>query len=140
MLVHHGRDGSASYQDHLPERPAAGAAIPRTMIPLLSHPRTRLNVLGTVVLLIGLVSGSLLYRSSLQDDAQTDEDVLAMQDQSKAYDQAVQRNVGATGLLMAHGTQTLEKLTRPRPLAIVLVTISGVAAGGFFLAASRRRG
>ncbi len=101
--------------------------------------RTRLNLLGILVLSAGLGIGGLLYRQSLRNDAEADDDVLAMQEQSNAYDQAVQRNVGATGLLMAHATQTLEKLTRPKPLAIVLVVVSGLAAGGCFRAASRRR-
>ena len=109
------------------------------MIPPTRQSRTRLNLTGFVVLLVGLSIGGWIYRHGLQDDAQADDDVLAMQDQSKAYDQAVQRNIGATGLLMARGTETLEKLTRPKPLAFLLMTVSGLAAGGFFVAAARRR-
>ena len=109
------------------------------MLPLLSHRRTRLNVIGTAVLIVGLGIAGLLYRSSLQNDDQTDADIFLAQEQFKGYDQAVQRNIGATGLLMVHATQTLENLARPRPLAMLVMTVTGVVAGGFFLAASRRR-
>ena len=109
------------------------------MQPPVARRRKRRNALGIVVLVAGLSAGGLLYRSSLPDDAQTDADVLLAQEQYKGYDQAVQRNIGATGLLMVHASETLENLGRLRPLAILLMAVSGVVAGGFFLAASRRR-
>ncbi len=108
------------------------------MVSLATVPRrTRLNILGAVVLLIGLGIGGFIYWHSLQGDS--DDDVLAAQDQSKAYDQAVQRNIGATGLLMDRWTQNLSGLARPRPLAVALIVVSGVTAGGLFVAASRAK-
>ena len=98
--------------------------------------RARLNVIGLAVLLAGLGIGGLIYSQGGTDD---DDDVLAAQNQSKAYDQAVQRNIGAAGLLMDRWTQTLGKFTQPRPLAVTLILVSGVAAGGCFVAAARHR-
>ena len=109
------------------------------MFSFLSRRRTRLNVLGIVVLVVGLSIGGLLYRNSLQDDVQTDADILLAQEQFKGYDQAVQRNIGATGLLAVHATETLENLAKPRPLAILLMMACGVTAGCFFQAAARQR-
>ncbi len=106
------------------------------MTPSLSSRRVRLNALGVLVLAVGLSVGGLVY---WYNNAESDDDVLAAQDQSKAYDQAMQRNIGAVGLLMDRWTQTLEKFTRPRPLAIMLMLATGATAGGCFVAAARRR-
>ena len=107
-------------------------------MPLTTRRRTRLNVLGIVVLLAGFSVGAFLYWHGPQPDAEED-DVLLAQEQTKAYDQAVQRNVGAVGLLMSRWSETISQLGRPGPLAIMIVAVAGVTAGGLFRAASRSR-
>ena len=101
-------------------------------------PSTRLYLTGVLVLLAGLSIGGVILWQHPPDDAETDDDVLAMQYQSKSYQQAVQRNVGATGLLAAQMSQALEKFAQPRPLAITLMCVCGVTTVGFFVAAARR--
>ena len=103
-------------------------------------PATRLYLIGVLVLLAGLSIGGVILWQHPPDDAETDDDVLAMQYQSKAYDQAVQRNVGATGLLMSQVAHALEEFARPRPLAITLMCVCGATTVGFFVAAARRGG
>ena len=75
---------------------------------MLSIPRrrTRLYLLGIVILLAGLSVGSLLYRHSPQEDPDDDDAMLLAQSQ-KAYDLAVQRNVGAVGLLTSRWSEPL---------------------------------
>ncbi len=106
-------------------------------MPFVSRRRTRLQIFGVVVLLVGLSVGGFIYWHGFRDESQ-DDDVLRAQDQSKAYDLAMQRNVGPVGLLMDRWSDKLAQLGQPKPLGIAIVVISGLTAGGFFLAASRR--
>ncbi len=106
-------------------------------MPFVTRRRTRLQFLGVVVLLVGLSVGGFIYWHGLRDGS-GDDDVLAAQDQSKAYDLAMQRNVGPVGLLMDRWSDKLAQLGRPKPLGIVIMVVSGLTAGGFFLTASRR--
>ncbi len=99
---------------------------------------TRLYLTGVCVLLAGFGIGGTVLWQHPPDDAETDDDVLAMQYQSKAYDQAVQRNVGATGLLMSQVSHALGKFAQPRPLALALMCVCGATTVGFFVAAARR--
>ena len=100
--------------------------------------RARLNALGTVVLLAGVGIGGLLYQHARVDEAPSDDDVLFEQEQSKAYQREVERNVGAVGALMAHWDEALEGLGKPRPLAVTIMVVSCAAAAGCFWVASRQ--
>ncbi len=108
-------------------------------MPSIQVRRLRLQVIGIVVLLAGLSIGGFIRWRSPQEDAETDDDVLVMQENSKAYEREVERNVGTFGLLMSQWSQAIAKLGQPRPLAMTFVLVSGLMAGGFFLAASRLR-
>ena len=100
--------------------------------------RARLNALGIIVLLVGVGSGDLIYFLAGPDDTPTDDAVLAEQEQSKAYQREVERNVGAFGALMAQWSDALAELGKPRPLAVTIMIVSCAAAGGCFWVASRQ--
>ena len=105
----------------------------------ITHRRTRLYVCGIVVMLVGLSIVGLLSRRGFADDTETDDDVLLLQEKSKAYDLQVQRNVGGFGLLMSRWAGDIAQLGRPRPLALTVLIVSGLTTGCCFLAASRQR-
>ena len=100
--------------------------------------RARLNALGIIVLLVGVGIGDLVYWLAGTDDAPTDDDVLAEQEQSKAYQADVERNVGPVGALMARWSDALAGLGQPKPLAITIMIVSCAAAGGCFWVAARQ--
>ena len=100
--------------------------------------RTRLNALGIIILLVGIGTGDLIYCLAKTDDAPTDDDVLALQVQSKAYQRAVQQNVGAFGALLSQWSDALAELGQPKPLAVTIMVVSCVTAGGCFWVASRQ--
>ena len=100
--------------------------------------RARLNALGIIVLLVGMGIGDLVYWLAGAPDAPTDDDVLAVQMESKAYQAAVERNVGTFGALMARWADAFAELGQPRPLAVTIMIVSCATAGGCFWVASRQ--
>ena len=102
--------------------------------------RARLNALGMIVLLAGVGTGDLLYWLAGTDNAPTDAEALPMQTHSKAYERDLERNVGKFGVLMAQGSDALAELGEPKPLAVTIMIVSCVAAGGCFWVASRQPG
>ena len=100
--------------------------------------RARLNALGIIVLLVGVGTGDLVYWLVGAHDAPTDDSVLAEQEQSKAYQAAVERNDGTIGALMAQWSDALAELGQPKPLAVTIMIVSCAAAGGCFWVASRQ--
>ena len=100
--------------------------------------RSFVNHLGIAILLAGMSIGCFIYWRSLQGDPGAgDDDALAALEDSRAYQQGVERNVGAFGLLMVQCTDAVAKLGEPRPLAITIMVAANLAAGGCFLVAAR---
>jgi hypothetical protein len=100
--------------------------------------RSLLNYIGIAILLVGMSVGEFIYWRSLQGNSGAgDVDPLASQYESRAYERAVQVNVGTFGLIVSQWLRAAGELTEPRPFAITLIVVSMLAAGGCFLAASR---
>lgn len=103
-----------------------------------ARPRARLQRAGILILAAGLcVSGLLFWRSLRLDSSEDDEGTLREQEQSRAYELEMQKNVGPVGLLMSRWSGTLARLGEPRPLAVETLVVAGLVAGGCFRAASR---
>jgi hypothetical protein len=49
----------------------------------------------------------------------------------------MERTVGIFGVMMDQWSRSVAKLEEPRPLAITIVMVSMLAAGGCFMAAAR---
>ena len=95
--------------------------------------RARLQALGAALLLAGVVAGGFLYWRSFRVDAESEE-ILRAQEQSRAYELAMQKNVGPVGLLMSRWS---DRLGSPQAVAVEVVLAAGLAAGGCFLLAAR---
>jgi len=102
----------------------------------MSIPRhTLLNYIGIAIVVAGMGAADLIYWHSLQkapvaDDSESPYD-------NRKYEQGVEKQVGAVGLLMEKWSQSMTALEEPRGEAITIVVVSVIAAGGCFLAASR---
>jgi len=101
--------------------------------------RSLLNYAGIVILLVGMSVGDFIYWRSLQggDSGNGDEDSLVSPYDSRMYERDVERYVGTFGLIMDQWSRSAAKLAEPRPLAITIIVVSILAAGGCFLVASR---
>ncbi len=100
--------------------------------------RSMLNYIGLCILLAGLSVSSFVYWHGPHDDSVTDDDETAFSsDDSRAYKNAMEKNVGAFGLLEAQWSESLAKLGEPTPLAITILVVAGLAAGGCFRLATR---
>jgi hypothetical protein len=100
--------------------------------------RALLNYIGFFILLAGLGVGEFIYWRSLQGGSGTDaEDPLLSQYHSRVYQRDVQMYVGTFGLIMDQWSRAAAKLGEPRPLAITIIVLSMLAAGGCFMGASR---
>ena len=100
--------------------------------------RSFLNYLGIAILLAGMVIGDFVYWRGLQNAPPDDsDDPLASPENSRVYQQGVERNVGVFGLLMVEFSDAVATLGEPRPLAITIMVVSCLAAGGCFLVAAR---
>jgi hypothetical protein len=104
----------------------------------LTARRALLNYFGIFILLAGVGVGTFIYWRSLQaGSGNDDEDPLHSQYDSRTYQRDVQMYVGTFGLIMDEWSRAAGKLTEPRPLAITIIVLSTVVAGGCFVAASR---
>lgn len=83
------------------------------------------------------MSSLLLWRSLRVDPSHGDETTLREQEQSRAYELEMQKNVGPVGLVMSRWSGALARLGEPRPLAVEILVVAGLAAGGCFRAAFR---
>ncbi len=100
--------------------------------------RSLLNYIGLFILVVGMSVGEFIYWRSLQSGSEKDEeDPLASQYDSRAYQRQVQMNVGTFGLIMDQWSRAIAKLGEPKPLAITITVLSMLSAGGCFIAASR---
>lgn len=105
---------------------------------LATRRRANLRTLGIIVLLAGLAAGAFTYWRAGADDATTDDEVLFEQEQSKAYQRELERNVGPFGALVARWEANIGELGQPRPLAVTIMVVSCAVAGGCFWAAARQ--
>ncbi len=97
-----------------------------------------LNYIGIFILLAGIGTGEFIYWRSLKSGSRgDDQDALAAQYDSRAYQREVQTYVGTYGLLMDQWSRAAAKLKEPKPLAITIAVLSILVAGGFFLVAAR---
>ena len=104
----------------------------------LTSRRSLLNYIGVFILLAGMSAGDFMYWRSLQKGSgNEDADPLVSQYDSRVYQRDLQRYVGTFGLIMDQWSRTAAKLGEPRPLAITIIVLSMLAAGGCFIAASR---
>ena len=95
--------------------------------------RKRLQTLGVLLLLAGLGAGGFLSWRSFQTGTESEEIVRA-QEQSRAYELAMQKNVGPVGLIMSRWS---DRLTSPQAVAIEAALAGGLAAGVCFVLAAR---
>ena len=108
-------------------------------MPPTSSQRSLLNYAGIAILMAGMLTGELIYWRSLHaPDSTSDRDLLLTPESARAYERAVQTNTGTFGLIMVQISHAIGKLTEPKPLAITICSVSALAAGGCFLAASRK--
>lgn len=97
--------------------------------------RSLLNYIGIAILIAGMATGEFIYWRSLQNDSAV-EDVDSPYN-SRVYEQTIERTIGVFGVIMDQWSRSVAKLKEPKPLAITIVVVSMLAAGGCFLAASR---
>ena len=104
-----------------------------------SSQRSLLNYVGIAILMLGMITGELIYWRSLHTtDAPDERDLLLTPETSRAYERAVETNTGTFGLVMVQISHGIGHLTEPKPLAITICGVSALVAGGCFLAASRQ--
>src|ERR1700722_12125680 len=103
-----------------------------------SSRRSLLNYIGVAVLMVGTGAGEFIYWRSLHAaDRTSDEEIMLTPETSRIYERNVETNIGTFGLIMVKFSNAMAKLGEPKPLAITLVVVSALAAGGCFLLASR---
>jgi len=98
--------------------------------------RSLLNYLGIAILIAGLATGEFIYWRSLH---QEEPDFVDSPYDSRVYEQTMERTMGVFGLIMDECSRAVARLKEPKPLAITIVVVSMLAAGGCFFAASRPR-
>ena len=105
--------------------------------------RSALNWLGLAILLAGLVSAALIWRTSKPDSANPDQEridpstPLAPSDSRKQTRQ-IEIYYGKTGVLAERWREEIERFKSGRALAKLVVVVSLIAAFGCFLLASRQ--
>ena len=105
--------------------------------------RSALNWLGVVILLAGLGSATVIWRTSGPDSANPDQEridpstPLAPSDSRKQTRQ-IEIYYGKTGVLAERWREEIERFKSGRPLAKLVVVVSLIAAFGCFLLASRQ--
>ena len=110
--------------------------------------RRQLHVLGGLVLLLGLGSATLVYRSGEDPskpsrnpgassmEYENQDFTLSLEDSKKAS-RDMEIYYGKLGLVVAKWSSRLEELKRPGPLAITIAILSMLVASGCFVAANR---
>ena len=102
-------------------------------------PHHAVNLLGVLILAVGLGVGGFLYWQSCQDDADSNaEDPMLSAYNSRGFAREAQRTTGQVGLLMDQWSESFAKLGEPRSFAILVVVTSSVVAAGCFLVAATR--
>ena len=78
----------------------------------MAAPRqTPLRMIGVILLLVSIGAGGFLYWRAARADDDPDGEVVRAQEQSRAYELAMQKNVGPVGLLMSRWS---DHLSAPR--------------------------
>jgi len=106
--------------------------------------RALLNRCGAVILFVGICLGAFIYWSAppTRDGAGADAvyaDAPLSPEDSRRYTHDTEVNLGKVGLLLDEWTRAGAKLGEPRPLAITVIVVSFLVAGGCFLAGADRR-
>jgi hypothetical protein len=96
--------------------------------------RSLLNYIGIAILITGVATGEFIYWRSLQNDSAADDGESPYD--SRVYEQTIERTIGVFGVIMDQWSRSLGKLKEPKPLAITIVVVSILAAGGCFMAAA----
>ena len=104
-------------------------------------PRSILNLVGMVILFIGLGSVALIERNARFYDANSLEDTEATHallhpEDYGSYVRSGEMLGGRTGVLLGGWIQSVGDLGHSRPFAITVAIISLIAATGFFATSS----
>ena len=106
--------------------------------------RALLNRCGAVVLFAGICLGAFIYWSAppTRDGASADAvdvDSSLTPEDSRRYAHDTEVNFGKVGLLLDEWMRAGRKLGEPRPLAITIIVVSALVAGGCFLVGGEKR-
>lgn len=101
------------------------------MPPSTRH-RALLQRCGAVVLFVGICLAALIYWSAPMTPSplMADDDASLPPEETRRYAHDTEVNFGKVGLLADKG---MRRLGEPKTLAITIVVVSGVLAGGCFL-------
>lgn len=103
-------------------------------MPLSPRHRASLHRCGAIILFVGICLAAFIYWSAPAEagsQAIADDASLAAED-TRRYAHDTEVNLGKVGALAYKG---MRHLGEPKPLAITVVVISGLLAGGCFLLA-----
>ena len=104
------------------------------MTPLSPAHRNLLQRCGAIILFVGICLGAFLYWSARPaTDATVYADSALAPDDSRRYAHDTQVYFGKTGALADKWTRMLAEWSEPKPLAITIIVVSGLLAGGCFL-------
>ncbi|EDY21387.1 hypothetical protein CfE428DRAFT_0632 [Chthoniobacter flavus Ellin428] len=100
--------------------------------------RTLFQRCGAIILFVGICLGALIYWSAPPaTDGTVYADSALAPDDSRRYAHDTEVYFGKTGALADKWTRTVSSWSQPKPLAIIVIVVSGLLAGGCFLAARR---
>lgn len=112
-------------------------------MPLTPARRTLFKEIALVILVAGFCLGGLVYHSApptVNDagaDSVSDDSSLPPED-TRRYSHDTEVNLGQLGLLVDKSGRAVAKLAQPRPLAITIIVVSLLAAGGCFIVAAQK--
>jgi hypothetical protein len=95
----------------------------------------RLHRFGEAILFVGICLGAFTYWSAPQRAPESvyEDSPLAPED-SRRYAHDTEANFGKAGTLGDKGLRMAAHLGEPKPLAITIIVVSGLLAGGCFVA------
>jgi hypothetical protein len=113
------------------------------MMSFSSDHRALLHRCGAVILFVGICLGALIYWSAPQganvETAQSGYDDSPLSpDDSRRYAHDTEVNLGKVGALTDKWTRMAAHWGEPKPLAITILVVSALLAGGCFLAGRQR--
>lgn len=108
------------------------------MTPLSTDHRALFRRCGSIILFAGICLAAFVYWSAPSGtDTVVSADSALAPDDSRRYAHDTQVYFGKTGALADKWTRTVASWGQPKPLAITIIVVSGLLAGGCFLAARR---
>ncbi len=113
----------------------------------ITHARARriLNVLGTAILVAGLVSAVALWRAQEREDSSNPDQEAAnpaaplAPSDSRKQSREIEIFYGKTGLLMERWSERAQNLMHGKPLANVIGVVAVLTATGCFFIGARLR-